>query len=81
MKKIIFMAALLLGIASYAQVYPQLDTYSLVPINAPANPVEGQVYYDVLSKKVFIWDSLQWVELTDNSLSEADQIVCPTWHH
>ncbi|BFP40460.1 hypothetical protein FGF1_13050 [Flavobacteriaceae bacterium GF1] len=63
MKKVFFMAALLLGIASYGQGYPQMDTFTLVPSNTPASPLEGQTYYNQATNTVLVWDGTQWRDL------------------
>ncbi len=83
MKKTVFLAAMLLGILTSAQEFPKMDTFTLVPINAPVSPNEGQTYYDQTSKKVFVWDGTQWLDLaitdTDNqTASEVSVTAIPS---
>ncbi len=68
MKKIIYTILLMVGSYSFAQGYPQMETMTLVPQNAPTNPIEGQVYYDIGQKAVFVYNGSGWV----NSLEDTD---------
>jgi|GEM_PF-7059466 len=61
MKKIIFLILIMITGFGFSQGYPQMETMTLVPQNAPVNPVEGQVYYDAGQKSVFIWNGSQWL--------------------
>ncbi|MEM1337815.1 MAG: hypothetical protein AAF634_10095 [Bacteroidota bacterium] len=79
MKRLFLILLFTMGYWGFSQGYPQMDTYTLVPTNAPTSPLEGQTYYDQTSKKVFVWDGTQWLDLSettvDNSLSEANQDI------
>jgi hypothetical protein len=46
----------------------------------PANPVSGQAYYDPVSNKVLIWNSLQlaWVEGDDTTVQIGDRLPIVT---
>ncbi len=68
MKKIIYTILLMVGSYSFAQGYPKMETMTLVPQNEPTSPIEGQIYYDVNQKVVFVYDGSDWV----NSLEDTD---------
>ncbi len=71
MKKIIYTILLMAGSYSFAQGYPQMETMTLVPQNEPTSPIEGQIYYDVNQKVVFVYDGSDWV----NSLEDTDNQI------
>ncbi len=80
MKKIIYTILLMAGSYSFAQGYPQMETMTLVPQNAPTNPIEGQVYYDIGQKAVFVYNGSGWVnsfEDTDNQTA-AEVVFTPS---
>ncbi|MEM8507955.1 MAG: hypothetical protein AAF717_09000 [Bacteroidota bacterium] len=64
MKRLFLILLFTMGYWGFSQGYPQMDTYTLVPTNAPTSPLEGQTYYDQTSKKVFVWDGTQWLDQT-----------------
>ncbi len=75
MKKIIYTILLMVGSYSFAQGYPKMETMTLVPQNAPTNPIEGQVYYDIGQKAVFVYNGSDWVNSSESSsISDATEI-------
>ncbi len=69
MKKIIFIILILIGGFAVAQDgYPKLKTMTLEPQSAPANPIEGQIYYDTVQKAIFVYNGSNWVNSTADAV-------------